>query len=109
VLSVNACFAFGHQQAKAKMSLVVKRSVTLDGHKTSVTLEDEFWDALRAIAYRDKTTVVSLVGQVNTKQEQSILGDTGLCAQAVNNGSGAGEAEDDSFDKRCSMSEPFSR
>ena len=38
------------------MSLVLKRSITLDGHKTSVTLEDEFWDALRMIAYDDKTT-----------------------------------------------------
>ena len=55
------------------MSLVVKRSVTLDGHKTSVTLEDEFWDALRAIAYRDKTTVVSLVGQVNQTRNKSNL------------------------------------
>ena len=73
MLSVNACFAFGHQQAKAKMSLVVKRSVTLDGHKTSVTLEDEFWDALRAIAYRDKTTVVSLVGQVNQTRNKNNL------------------------------------
>jgi len=43
------------------MSLVAKRSVTLGGHKTSVTLEDEFWDALRAIAHRDRTTAASLV------------------------------------------------
>ena len=55
------------------MSLVVKRSVTLDGHKTSVTLEDEFWDALRAIAYRDKTTVVSLVGQINQTRNKGNL------------------------------------
>ena len=39
------------------MSVVVKRSVTIEGHKTSVTLEDEFWDALRVIAQRDKTTM----------------------------------------------------
>jgi predicted DNA-binding ribbon-helix-helix protein len=47
------------------MSVVVKRSVTIEGHKTSVTLEDEFWDALRVIAQRDKTTMVSLVHQIN--------------------------------------------
>ena len=55
------------------MSLVAKRSVTLGGHKTSVTLEDEFWDALRSIAHRDKTTVVSLVGQVNQTRNKSNL------------------------------------
>ena len=55
------------------MSRVVKRSVTLDGHKTSVTLEDEFWDALRTIAHCDKTTMVSLVGQINQTQNKSNL------------------------------------
>jgi len=47
------------------MSLVLKRSITLDGHKTSVTLEDEFWDALRMIAYDDKTTAAAPVSQIN--------------------------------------------
>ena len=55
------------------MSLVVKRSVTLGGHKTSVTLEDEFWDALRMIAHRDKTTMASLVGQINQTRNKSNL------------------------------------
>lgn len=55
------------------MSLVAKRSVTLGGHKTSVTLEDEFWDALRSIAHRDKTTVVSLIGQINQSRNKSNL------------------------------------
>ena len=55
------------------MSVVVKRSVTIEGHKTSVTLEDEFWDALRVIAQRDKTTMVSLVHQINQTRNQSNL------------------------------------
>jgi len=32
------------------MSRPVKRSLTLRGHRTSVTLEDEFWAAFREIA-----------------------------------------------------------
>ncbi|MGA8825069.1 MAG: ribbon-helix-helix domain-containing protein, partial [Pseudolabrys sp.] len=28
----------------------IKRSVYIDGHKTSVSLENEFWNALRDIA-----------------------------------------------------------
>jgi predicted DNA-binding ribbon-helix-helix protein len=55
------------------MSVVVKRSITIEGHKTSVTLEDEFWDALRVIAQRDKTTMVSLVHQINQTRNQSNL------------------------------------
>jgi predicted DNA-binding ribbon-helix-helix protein len=55
------------------MSVVVKRSVTIEGRKTSVTLEDEFWDALRVIAQRDKTTMVSLVHQINQARNQSNL------------------------------------
>ena len=31
-------------------SAVVKRSVVIGGHKTSVSLEDVFWDGLREIA-----------------------------------------------------------
>ena len=31
-------------------SLVVKRSVVINGHKTSVSLEDEFWSELKEIA-----------------------------------------------------------
>jgi predicted DNA-binding ribbon-helix-helix protein len=31
-------------------SNIIKRSVSLDRHKTSVSLEDEFWEALKEIA-----------------------------------------------------------
>jgi predicted DNA-binding ribbon-helix-helix protein len=55
------------------MSLVIKRSITLEGHKTSVTLEDEFWQALRLIAHREKTTVASLVRQINQTRNKSNL------------------------------------
>jgi predicted DNA-binding ribbon-helix-helix protein len=55
------------------MSLVNKRSISLEGHKTSVTLEDEFWLALRVIAHREKTTVVSLVRLINQTRNKSNL------------------------------------
>ncbi|MCL7466409.1 ribbon-helix-helix domain-containing protein [Phaeovulum sp. NW3] len=35
------------------MSRPVKRSLTLGGHRTSVSLEDEFWQAFREIAVRE--------------------------------------------------------
>jgi predicted DNA-binding ribbon-helix-helix protein len=55
------------------MSLVFKRSICLEGHKTSVTLEDEFWEALRLIALREKTTVISLIRQINQTRNKSNL------------------------------------
>ena len=47
-----------------KESAVMKRSVVLDGHKTSVSLENEFWSALHEIAGREKTNVSKLVARI---------------------------------------------
>jgi predicted DNA-binding ribbon-helix-helix protein len=33
-----------------KKSVVIKRSIFINGHKTSVSLENEFWHGLREIA-----------------------------------------------------------
>jgi len=38
------------QLEHTKRSAVVKRSIVIDSHKTSVSLENEFWFALREIA-----------------------------------------------------------
>ena len=38
-------------ERRAMKSLIVKRSIVIDGHKTSVSLEDVFWNALRDIAH----------------------------------------------------------
>jgi predicted DNA-binding ribbon-helix-helix protein len=48
-----------------KMSAVIKRSIVIDGHKTSVSLEDEFWDGLREVADRESTTLSTLVGHID--------------------------------------------
>lgn len=45
-----------------------KRSVTLKGHRTSVSLEDEFWDALRQIAADQNTAVNALIAQIDTER-----------------------------------------
>ena len=48
-------------------SPIVKRSVNLDGHKTSVSLENAFWDALKQIATVEKllSTNLSLKSTTN--------------------------------------------
>jgi len=42
-----------------------KRSLTIARHRTSVSLEDEFWDALLAIARADGKSVATLVGEID--------------------------------------------
>ena len=38
-----------------------KRSITIHGHQTSVSLEDEFWDELAAIAEHRELSLNALV------------------------------------------------
>ena len=47
------------------ISAISKRTITIDGHKTSVTLEDEFWTGLREIARKKNATLRSLVTQID--------------------------------------------
>ena len=46
-------------------SPVVKRSIVIAGHKTSVSLEDAFWDALKEIAASRRTTLSELVASID--------------------------------------------
>jgi predicted DNA-binding ribbon-helix-helix protein len=45
--------------------VLIKRSFSLAGHRTSVALEQEFWRALTAIAVRDDMTLAALVARVD--------------------------------------------
>ena len=49
-------------------SLVVKRSVVLAGHKTSVSLEDAFWNSLREIARYRQMTLSALLASINSER-----------------------------------------
>jgi predicted DNA-binding ribbon-helix-helix protein len=46
-------------------SLVFKRAIVIDGQKTSVSLENEFWDGLREIARRQNVALSTLVKQID--------------------------------------------
>ncbi len=43
----------------------VKRSLTLRGHRTSVSLEEPFWDAFRAIAAERGVPVAALAAEID--------------------------------------------
>ncbi len=52
---------------------VRKRSVSLHGHRTSVSLEDAFWDALRALAEAGDETMPALIARVDAGRGEASL------------------------------------
>jgi predicted DNA-binding ribbon-helix-helix protein len=46
-----------------------KRSFTLAGHRTSVALETEFWNALEAIAHNSGQTLSALVAHADSQRD----------------------------------------
>jgi predicted DNA-binding ribbon-helix-helix protein len=54
-------------------SLVVKRPVMIDRHKTSVSLEEPFWSGLKEIARSERATVSALVAKIDSKRERGNL------------------------------------
>jgi predicted DNA-binding ribbon-helix-helix protein len=46
-------------------SLVIKRSIVIGGHKTSVSLEEPFWKGVKEIASKRDLTLSELIGSVD--------------------------------------------
>jgi len=55
------------------VSLVLKRSIVIEGHKTSVSLEDEFWNSFKEIASERGMTVAALVGAIDGDRKHATL------------------------------------
>ena len=54
-------------------SLVVKRSIVAAGHKTSVTLEDAFWEGLKEIARGRSISLSELVSAIDSERRHGNL------------------------------------
>jgi predicted DNA-binding ribbon-helix-helix protein len=52
---------------------IVKRSVSIAGHRTSVTLEAPFWDALKDIAGQRGSSVQQLIGTIDAGRGEQNL------------------------------------
>ena len=57
-------------------SLVIKRSIVVSGHKTSVSLEDAFWNALKEIAKGRNVTLSDLVATIDSGRQHDNLSST---------------------------------
>ncbi|MFT4015011.1 MAG: ribbon-helix-helix domain-containing protein [Paracoccus sp. (in: a-proteobacteria)] len=54
------------------MTPPVKRSVTIGGHRTSVSLEDAFWRELRGIARERGETAAGLIAMIDGKRPPEV-------------------------------------
>jgi predicted DNA-binding ribbon-helix-helix protein len=54
-------------------SPVIKRSIVIAGHKTSVSLEDAFWKSLKQIANERHMTLSDLVATIDTERQHGNL------------------------------------
>jgi predicted DNA-binding ribbon-helix-helix protein len=55
------------------ISTVRKRSILVHRHKTSVSLEDAFWDEVKAIARSRNMTLSDLVSDIDRRRERGNL------------------------------------
>ncbi len=51
------------------MSRPIKRSLTLRGHRTSVSLEDDFWRAFRDIADEKNIPINALAAEIDSNRD----------------------------------------
>ena len=50
--------------------MIIKRSITIKGHSTSISLEATFWDALNEIAKKQDISIASLVAEIDTNRRK---------------------------------------
>ena len=70
---------------RAMKSPVIKRSIVIAGHKTSVSLEDAFWKGLKDIAVSRHMTLSDLVASIDsgTPARQSVIGHPAVRARSL--------------------------
>lgn len=51
---------------------VIKRSVSIAGHPTSISLEDAFWEALKEIAHEQGKAINELVAEVDAQGQDNL-------------------------------------
>ena len=54
-------------------SPVVKRSIVVGGHKTSVSLEEAFWNGMKEISKQRSLALSEVVGEIDSNRQQGNL------------------------------------
>ena len=53
----------------AQRSSLISKNITVRGHRTSIRLEPEMWDALKDIATRESTTIHNICSLISMRKE----------------------------------------
>ena len=56
--------------------MLIKKSITLKKHRTSLSLEPEFWEALNKIAENKKSSIQSLISEIDVNRKFSLASST---------------------------------
>jgi predicted DNA-binding ribbon-helix-helix protein len=59
----------GMRGTDMETTVIKKRSICVAGHKTSISLEDDFWQSLRQIAEEREKTVAQLIAAIDDNRE----------------------------------------
>ncbi len=76
---------------------VVKHSIVIAGHRTSISLEDAFWRALKEIAAQDGLSLAGLVARIDAGRGEANLSSAlrvFVLERALANGRGSPLAEE---------------
>ncbi len=49
-----------------------KRSLTIDGHRTSISLEDEFWNGLKHIVNIRGRALIDIIREIDEKRDSGL-------------------------------------
>ena len=56
--------------------MLIKKSITLKKHRTSLSLEREFWEALNKIAENENSSIQSLISEIDINRKSSLASST---------------------------------
>lgn len=56
--------------------MLIKKSITLKKHRTSLSLETEFWEALNKIAENENCSIQSLISEIDINRKSSLASST---------------------------------
>jgi predicted DNA-binding ribbon-helix-helix protein len=62
-----------HRGGGLMKSSIQRHSIIIDGHKTTVSLENAFWRDLKEIAHAQEATLSELVAKIDQTREQGSL------------------------------------
>ena len=52
--------------------MLIKKSITIKNHRTSLSLEKEFWDALKIISNKQKCSLETLITKIDSNRKTSL-------------------------------------